>query len=336
MRVALKSVGSGIVGDPIYNAGNEADRGYLHAFSLCFQYRDEQYRFVCDPREYQVLGRFEGLEQITCDWLQGQLIINLFKEVDDAFLAELKSGLNALAQSQLWADKQGRTMVLQHRYADGAPSEVLVGELDARPVVEESGLKYQLDIGRNQNFGLFLDMRYGRDWVRENAKHKNVLNLFAYTCGFSVAAIAGGADKVVNVDMAKASLSKGRENHKLNGHNINQVSFMGHDIFKSWGKIKKSGQYDLIIIDPPSFQKGSFALTKDYKKILRRLPDLLADGGQVMACVNSPSVTSDFLIESMKEEAPELTFRERLDNPPEFMDVDSEAALKVLLFSEKQ
>ncbi len=44
--------------------------------------------------------RFEGLEQITCDWLQGQLIINLFKEVDDAFLAELKSGLIALAESE--------------------------------------------------------------------------------------------------------------------------------------------------------------------------------------------------------------------------------------------
>jgi len=130
--------------------------------------------------------RFEGLEQITCDWLQGQLIINIFKEVDDAFLAELKAGLNALSESALWAEKQGRTIVIQHRYADGAPSEILLGELDARPVVEESGLKYQLDIGRNQNFGLFLDMRYGRDWVRENAKHKNVLNLFAYTCGFSV------------------------------------------------------------------------------------------------------------------------------------------------------
>ncbi|MGI9894154.1 class I SAM-dependent methyltransferase [Vibrio natriegens] len=304
--------------------------------SLFFQHLENE--LAQAPNEIRRLfhgrgRRFEGLEQITCDWLQGQLIINLFKEVDDAFLAELKSGLNALAESDLWASKQGRTMVLQHRYADGAPSEVLVGELDARPVVEESGLKYQLDIGRNQNFGLFLDMRYGRDWVRENAKHKNVLNLFAYTCGFSVAAIAGGADKVVNVDMAKASLSKGRENHKLNGHNTNQVSFMGHDIFKSWGKIKKSGQYDMIIIDPPSFQKGSFALTKDYKKILRRLPDLLAEGGQVMACVNSPSVTSDFLIESMQEEAPQLTFRERLDNPPEFTDVDSEAALKVLLFS---
>lgn len=137
----------------------------------------------------------------------------------------------------------------------------------------------------------------------------------------------------MNVDMAKSSLSKGRDNHKLNEHNINQVSFLGYDIFKSWGKIKKAGPYDLVIIDPPSFQKGSFALTKDYKKILRRLPELLTEQGEVLACVNSPAVSSDFLIESMKEEAPQLTFRERLDNPPEFMDIDSEAALKVLRFN---
>ncbi len=277
--------------------------------------------------------RFEGLEQITCDWLHGQLIVNLFKQVDEAFVQCLREGLLALTNTPLWQEKLGRCVVIQHRYADGDPAEVLVGELEARPVVVESGLKYQLDIGRNQNFGLFLDMRYGRDWVRENAKHKNVLNLFAYTCGFSVAAIAGGADKVVNVDMAKSSLSKGRDNHKLNEHNINQVSFLGYDIFKSWGKIKKAGPYDLVIIDPPSFQKGSFALTKDYKKILRRLPELLTEQGEVLACVNSPAVSSDFLIESMKEEAPQLTFRERLDNPPEFMDIDSEAALKVLRFN---
>ncbi len=176
-------------------------------------------------------------------------------------------------------------------------------------------------------------MRLGRDWVRERAANKNVLNLFAYTCGFSVAAIAGEADKVVNVDMAKGSLAKGRENHKANNHNMNQVSFLGHDIFKSWGKIKKSGPYDLIIIDPPSFQKGSFALTKDYKKILRRLPDLLAEGGEVLACVNSPMVTSDFLIEEMKVEAPDLQFQYRLDNPPEFADINPESALKALVFS---
>lgn len=277
--------------------------------------------------------RWPGLEQLTCDWLQGQLIVSLFKQTDDIFLAELKAGLEALAQSELWRDRAGTAILLQHRYQNGAPSEVICGELDARPVVQESGLKYQLDIGRNQNFGLFLDMRFGRDWVRRYAKDKTVLNLFAYTCGFSVAAIAGGAERVVNLDMAKGSLSKGRDNHRLNEHDLGKVSFLAHDIFKSWGKIRKSGPYDLIIIDPPSFQKGSFALTKDYKKILRRLPELLTAEGMVLACVNSPVVSSQFLIDAMAEEAPELGFQQRLENPPEFADIDQEASLKALVFT---
>ena len=88
----------------------------------------------------------------------------------------------------------------------------------------------------------------------------------------------------------------------------------------------------MIIIDPPSFQKGSFALTKDYAKILRRLPDMLTASGEVMACVNSPAVSSQFLIDAMAQEAPELQFVERLDNPPEFSDVDHEASLKVMMF----
>jgi 23S rRNA (cytosine1962-C5)-methyltransferase len=175
-------------------------------------------------------------------------------------------------------------------------------------------------------------MRYGRDWIRARADGKRVLNLFAYTCGFSVAAIAGEAEKVVNVDMAKASLSKGRDNHRLNGHDTGKVSFFAHDIFKSWGKIKKAGPYDFVIIDPPSFQKGSFALTKDYKKILRRLPELLSEGGEVLACVNSPSVSPQFLVDSMREEAPDIHFQYRLQNPPEFSDKDEEASLKVMVF----
>ena len=136
--------------------------------------------------------------------------------------------------------------------------------------------------------------------------------------------------------MAKGALSKGRDNHKLNDHNSNQVRFLAHDIFKSWGKIKKAGRYDLIIIDPPSFQKGSFALTKDYQRILRRLPDLLAENGQVLACVNSPAVDCNFLIDGMREEAPELNFVERLANPPEFSDIDEQASLKCLIFNNVQ
>lgn len=280
--------------------------------------------------------RWPGLEQLTCDWVNSQLLVNIFKQVDDEFIVELTNGLNQLVESELWRTKDGQCVALQHRYLDGAPMTVVWGELDARPVVMESGCKYQLDIGRNQNFGLFLDMRLGRDWVKANANNKRVLNLFAYTCGFSVAAMEGGAAAVVNVDMARSSLNKGRENHRENAHDLSKVTFLGYDIFKSWGKIKKCGPYELVIIDPPSFQKGSFALTKDYKKILRRLPELMTENGEVIACVNSPMVTPDFLIDSMAEEAPGFEFVERLANPAEFADVDHDASLKVLLFRTKQ
>lgn len=273
-----------------------------------------------------------GLEQITVDWLQGVLSVALFREPAPEQLVELEAMLNALAQTPQWT---GEAILIQHRYLPDSPGQWLVGgPIQQREVVED-GLRYLLDLGVRQNNGLFLDMRYGRRWVREQSAGKRVLNLFAYTCGFSVAAIAGGAEQVVNLDMTKSALSRGRENHRLNGHAVGQVAFLGHELFKSWGKVRKYGPYDLIIIDPPTFQRGSFVLTQDYAKILRRLPELLREGGTVLACVNDPGIGSAFLIEGMAEQAPALKFVERLENPPEFPDVDVEGGLKALVFRQQ-
>ncbi|MGR5326867.1 class I SAM-dependent methyltransferase [Photobacterium damselae] len=275
---------------------------------------------------------WQGLEQITVDYLQGQVLVSLFKEPEPEFLQGLYAMLENLVSQPQWQQSGATSLLLQHRDRQGSSLEVIWGDLREYQDVIESGLTYKLDLGRNQNNGLFLDMRYGRDWVREQANGKRVLNLFAYTCGFSVAAIAGGAEHVVNLDMAKSALSRGRDNHHLNQHDLKKVSFLGHELFKSWGKVRKLGPYDLIIIDPPSFQKGSFALTKDYQKILRRLPELLTEKGTVLACVNDPSISSQFLIDGMAQEAPSLQFIERLDNPPEFKDIDPEGGLKALVF----
>ena len=269
-----------------------------------------------------------GLEQITVDWLQGILLVSLFREPAADELAALKPMLLALAQ----ATPQVHSLILQHRYLPDSSAEWLVGEPVDAWLIDEDGLRYQLDLGRKQNTGLFLDMRYGRRWVREQAAGKRVLNLFAYTCGFSLTAIAGGASHVVNLDMARAALSRGRDNHRHNGHDLDRVSFLGHELFKSWGKVKRGGPYDLVIIDPPSFQKGSFVLTQDYRKVLRKLPELLTENGVVLACVNDPAIGSDFLIQSMAEEAPHLKFQHRLANPPEFPDAEAEGGLKALVF----
>jgi 23S rRNA (cytosine1962-C5)-methyltransferase len=273
-----------------------------------------------------------GLEQVTVDWLQGVLLVSLFREPAAGELDDLKQMLMLLGQSPTWRQCGARSLLLQHRYLADSRGEWLVGEPLEHCLISEQGLRFKLDLGRNQNTGLFLDMRYGRHWVQANARDKRVLNLFAYTCGFSLAAIAGGAAQVVNLDMAKAALSRGRDNHRLNQHDLSRVSFLGHELFKSWSKVKKYGPYDLIIIDPPSFQKGSFVLTQDYRKILRRLPELLNERAQVLACVNDPQIGADFLVEGVAEHAPGLRFVQRLDNPPEFADIDPQSGLKALVF----
>jgi len=273
-----------------------------------------------------------GLEQITVDWLQGIVLVSLFKEPEPAQLDDLLSTLLAVAASDAWKNSGAHTLAVQHRYLPQSLTQWLVGDPVDEWTLTEGGLRYRIDLGKKQNNGLFLDMRYGRDWVRTHAQGKRVLNLFAYTCGFSVAAIAGGARHVVNLDMSRAALSRGRDNHRLNGHDLSQVSFLGHDLFKSWGKVINSGPYDLVIIDPPTFQKGSFLLTKDYQRVLRRLPELLTEHGTVLACSNDPATGPDFLIEGVTREAPGLAFVQRLENPPEFPDADPACGLKALVF----
>ena len=275
-----------------------------------------------------------GLEQLTVDWLQGVVLVSLFKEPEPQQLEDLKQLLMDLTRSAEWQQSAAHTLLLQHRYLLQSTTEWLLGDALDEMTITEGGLNYRVDLGRKQNAGLFLDMRYGRDWVRANAEGKRVLNLFAYTCGFSVTAIEGGAAHVVNLDMSSSALNRGRDNHRLNGHDLSKVTFLGHDLFKSWGKVIGKGPYDLVIIDPPSFQKGSFLLTKDYQRVLRRLPELLTETGTVLACMNDPAFGSDFLIDGVTREAPSLRFVERLENPPEFPDADVECGLKALVFQQ--
>ena len=85
-------------------------------------------------------------------------------------------------------------------------------------------------------------------------------------------------------------------------------------------------------MDPPSYQKGSFIATKDYARLMRRLPDLLMHGGHVLLCLNAPELGVAFLQDQMRELAPGLAFVERLANPAAFADVSEERALKVLVY----
>ena len=268
-------------------------------------------------------GLYDDFKYLTIDSIDTILSVALYDENEDGLIQLLKSFIKTSRHD---------TLVVQRRYEKDFPVEVIIGELSDEIFAHENDMKFRLNLLSNRNSGYFADMKNGREFVRENSKDKNVLNLFSYTCAFSVAALCGGAKSVSNIDMSKASLSIGRSNHHMNGLDTKGVSFLPYNILKSFSRIKKKGPYDLIIIDPPSFQRGSFEATKDYRKIIAKLPDIASEDCILLACLNSPELDSSFLKELICELAPEFEFTSRLANLQEFQSLDEERSLKNLVF----
>ena len=268
--------------------------------------------------------QYPGYEDITVDLFSSILLIGCFSG-DEA-------GATALA-NRLYESMPATTgACVQLR--DGRRTQFLAvaGVIPDELLVTEDGLSFLIRLNKNLNVGLFLDSAPGRAWVRARAKDARVLNLFAYTCGFSVAAIAGGARRVMNVDMSRRVLEWGRDNHAANDHDLHLVRMLPHDVFRSWGKLRKSGPFDLIIIDPPTNQHGSFNAERQYSQVLRRLPDLAAPGAQVLACLNSPFLHTDFLPAQMAKWCPDCRFVEQLPASPDFPDRYVDRALKASVF----
>ena len=289
-------------------------------------------------------GLHPGCEQWTLDAYPPVFVLTSFLPATDETEAQLAAIGQALADRwAVLAPGQPLNWVFQCRNEalrtqGRTETRLMQGEVPDPHVVTENGARFKAHVLRGQNHGLFLDMAEGRRWVRHYAEARRndryglkVLNLFAYTCAFSVVALQAGASHVVNVDMAAGALGIGKQNHALNAL-MQGASFLPHDIFSSWGKLKRSGPHDLVIVDPPAYQKGSFVAEKDYARLMRRLPDLLSPGGHAMLCLNAPELDTRFLLDLMQEAAPELTFIERLPNPPAFADASPERALKALIF----
>jgi len=268
---------------------------------------------------------YEGLSHVNVDWFSPVILITLYNEVEKVWLNEQVK----LLQQTI---TECKSIQVQHRYQSRAPIELVWGEAVTDIIATENSLKYHISLGRAQNVGLFLDIANGRQWVKQHCENKKVLNLFAYTCAFSIAALAGGAEQVVNIDMAKGALSKGRENHKLNHQDLSKVKFEGVDIFKSYSRLKKYGPYDLLICDPPSFQKGSVKIERDYKKIIKRIPELMSANAELLLCLNSPDLDEDFLLAEVARECPDCIFQEKLVNPEVFKEAEQGKGLKVLRF----
>jgi len=177
-------------------------------------------------------------------------------------------------------------------------TELLIGEAEEEVEVLENDLKFLIRPREGYSPGLFLDQKDNRKLLGDRARGKRVLNGFAYTCGFSVACAKGGAQKVLSVDLSKRYLDWGKKNFERNGV---EGEFLAADLF-AWAK--RAGQWDLVILDPPSFSRskktGTFSLKKDLAKLLKIGVELTAPGGEFFFSCNHSELTSQRLRDAVE------------------------------------
>lgn len=187
--------------------------------------------------------------------------------------------------------------------------------------IMERGLKFAIRPYDGFSVGLFLDHRDNRNRVRSMAKGKDMLNLFAYTCGFSLAAAAGGASTTVSVDLSPKHLEWGRANFKLNGLDWASHQFVCSDAFDYLRRAAgNSKAFDLIVLDPPTFAHGrkrkqDFSAVRDLPDLIAASVSLLRPGGVMMLSTSYRRMSLRGLRERIKQGAGRRRFKV-IETPP--------------------
>jgi len=153
--------------------------------------------------------------------------------------------------------------------------------------VHEAGLTFEVNLYSYLDTGLFLDHRITRSMVRERAKGKRFLNLFAYTGSFSVYAAAGGAHTTTSVDLSKTYQAWTRRNLQLNGFDGEEHELIRTDVFGYLQQaVLERRQFGLIVLDPPSFSNSKKMLEildiqRDHSRLIEACLELLKSGGEL-------------------------------------------------------
>ena len=179
-------------------------------------------------------------------------------------------------------------------------------------IAAENHLKFGIDFGAGYSVGLFVDQRENRRFVRQ-AKPRRMLNCFAYTCAFSVAAAASAGANTVNVDLSKKSLERGRQNFLLNEFLTEHHEFIADDVRPVLRRLTRRGEkFDMIILDPPTFSRtkggAAFHVEKDFEGVIAAAVEIATAGAKILISTNCETL-SEPALERMARYALKLSRR---------------------------
>lgn len=180
---------------------------------------------------------------------------------------------------------------LPKQNAEREAPRLVVGDAAAslQTSATERQLRYGIDFAAGYSVGLFVDQRNNRSYA-QHLRPKTLLNCFAYTCAFSVAAAQVGA-KTVSIDLSKKSLDRGRENFALNDFATDDHRFFAEDVMEFLPRLSRKGEkFDVIILDPPTFSRThrgkAFQVERDFETLLAHALEIAERDGRILLSTN--------------------------------------------------
>jgi 23S rRNA (cytosine1962-C5)-methyltransferase len=250
-----------------------------------------------------VHGENDGLPGLVLDRYDQTLVLKLYTVAWLPHLRDLLPALGAVVPAERLVLRLGQAMQGQSQYLYGLRDGMsLCGpDLDGPVVFQENGLRFEADPVHGQKTGFFLDQRDNRARVERLAAGKTVLDVFAYTGGFSVYAARGGARSVVSLDISQPALAAADRNLALNRDHPNVAAArhesLAEDAFQALARLGRSRRrFDLVIIDPPAFARKEADVAQAvsaYERLTRLGLGVLRPGGTLVQASCSSRVGAE-------------------------------------------
>jgi 23S rRNA (cytosine1962-C5)-methyltransferase len=359
IRVHAAEHGFPILGDQLYG-GISADRLWLHAAELEFTHpvsgepvrfqspvnftadsRQQLRQLLIDPAATNAYRLVHGASDGWPGWYVDRLSELLLSQSDSPLTVRQREFLGVLLRATQSHSAYHKTLARQVRRSTPAQAspKLVVGEPAASSFeVRENGVRYELSFDEGYSTGIFLDQRDNRRRLLQNyigidfpvfegeLHGHNTLNVFAYTCAFSICAALAGA-RTTSLDLSKKYLDWGARNFALNGVDPAGHDFIYGDAF-DWMRrfAKKNRVFEVIILDPPTFSQskvsGIFRAAQDYARLIDLTLPLLAANGVLLASTNAAQwPAEDFVLaieSAVARNKRDILAKHYFPQPPDF------------------
>ena len=267
-------------------------------------------------------GYYEGVPALAIDIYARTLVFHNFANPASRLEPGVQDVLNYLRERFNWA----HAAVLKIRHAPDAANrqgKLVWGERIDRRICE-NGVWYAIDLCINQDSSLYLDTRNLRVWAKDNLQGKSILNTFAYTGSYGVAASAGGARRVAYIDLSRRFLKLAKESCSLNEIPVDNYDFYVGDFYPIVNRLKIDGElFDCIFLDPPFFAKssrGTVDLVRNSHRVINKVRPLVNDGGYLIVINNALFVSGLEYMQTLERLCADgyLSIETTIPIPPDF------------------